>query len=86
MASKVLRAGLELGTVKKNRFRTSPGAGPGIAGRRGESCCDTKFGAGDDRAVRYLGGEPAGGRAGGGRLVSGAADGYPLGWEANQGW
>ncbi len=83
---KVLRAGLELGTVKKNRFEPARRWPRHCGPKRREAAVTQKFAQGDDRAVRYLRGEPAGGRARGGRLVSGAGGRLSAGLgQANRG-
>ena len=78
---KVLRAGLELGTVKKNRFEPAQALAQALRAEETRSCCDTKVCAGDDRAVRYLRGEslPADAPGEDGWCLV-LADGYPLGW------
>jgi len=74
---KVVRTGLHLGTVKKNRFE--PSHALALAAKPGDVRLTADFSAADDAVIRYLRGEslPREGDHGW-TLVT--VDGFPLGW------
>ena len=80
---KVLRAGLELGTLKKNRFEPSQAAAMALPMK--EFSQTVSLSAEDDRTIRYLKGETvfptpeeSSGLKKGWVLIG--VDGYSLGW------
>ena len=78
---RVLRTGLLLGTMKKNRFEPSQAFAMGLKKELVKRTAD--FPLSDDRVIRYLKGETVEAEgADGWTLV--LADGFPLGWAKMQ--
>ena len=80
---KVLRPGLHLGTLKKNRFEPSQAFAMALSKNQFNNCLDLPVS--DDRVIRYLKGETIDiddfNVKSGWTLV--CVDGYPLGWGKN---
>lgn len=80
----VLRAGVQLGTIKKNRFEPSYGFAHILKPNDVKQCIN--FSASDEDVYRYLQGEPLTIDKGFSGWVLVCVDGYPLGWgKASQG-
>ena len=78
---RVLRPGLELGEVKKDRFEPSQAFAMGLKKEEVKNVVD--FPLEDDRVIRYLKGETVEGEGKDGWTLV-CVDGFPLGWAKMQ--